>query len=197
MRVVFIGDSFVNGTGDLSYLGWVGRVCAQACDRGGELTAYNLGIRGNTSTDIKHRWQSEVECRLPPTEDGRIVFSFGVNDTTLDNGKTRVDFATSLANTYDILSTAQSRWPTLMVGLAPIGDREQNCRSAGLSEQFARICAELNIPYLDIFTPLQSSAVWGREVAANDGAHPRGAGYAELAHLVQTWQAWQSWATER
>jgi len=193
MHIAFIGDSFVNGTGDPEYLGWVGRVCANAHRQGCEITAYNLGIRGNTSTDIKERWQQEVTRRFPPAEDCRIVFSFGVNDTTWENGKTRVDGETSIENTSEILRLARSQYPILMLGLAPIDDRQQNDRSKQLSKQFSLVCAELNIPYLDIFSPLQHSTIWVKEVAENDGAHPRNSGYAELARLVETWSEWKSW----
>lgn len=30
MRICFIGDSFVNGTGDPECLGWAGRICVTA-----------------------------------------------------------------------------------------------------------------------------------------------------------------------
>jgi hypothetical protein len=52
MRICFVGDSLVNGTGDPVGLGWVGRACAAARRRGHEVTCYNLGIRRDTSADI-------------------------------------------------------------------------------------------------------------------------------------------------
>ena len=91
MRICFIGDSFVNGTGDPKYLGWTGRVCRAASGQRQDITYYNLGVRGETSADIETRWLSEISCRLPHYCDGRIVFSFGVNDTYFENGKTRVE----------------------------------------------------------------------------------------------------------
>ena len=84
-------------------------------------------------------------------------------------------------------------FPVLMVGTAPVVDLEQNQRIARLSTAFASICNEINVPYLDIFTSLQASDVWINEAIANDGAHPRAAGYAQLAQLVQNWQPWLSW----
>ena len=44
IRICFVGDSFVNGIGDETALGWVGRVCALAHTHGFPLTSYNLGI---------------------------------------------------------------------------------------------------------------------------------------------------------
>jgi len=193
MRICFIGDSFVNGTADPHCLGWAGRICVAARNLGHDITYYNLGIRRETSADIKARWLREVSCRLSAEDDGRLVFSLGVNDTTLENGKTRVRTSTSIENTRNILVGAGQMFPVLMIGPPPTLDIEQNFRIARLSNSFAKVCYELDLPYLDIFTPLRSSAIWMHEVAENDGYHPGSAGYAELAQLVQSWSAWLSW----
>jgi lysophospholipase L1-like esterase len=193
MRICFVGDSFVNGTGDPECLGWAGRICALAYQKGHDITYYNLGVRRETSTDIAARWQEEVFRRLPEEGDGRIVFSFGTNDTTLENGKTRVEFEKSIDNAYKILSLAKHFFPVLMVSPPPISEFEQNSRTAELSQQFASVCHQLSVPYLDVFHPLLVSDIWLHEVAANDGAHPASAGYSELVQLVQNWEAWLSW----
>lgn len=193
MRICFIGDSFVNGTGDPQCLGWAGRICATACNLGHEITYYNLGVRRETSADIKFRWLREVSCRLSAAADGRIVFSFGMNDTTLENGITRLEFLSSIENTRNILNTAKQMFPVLMVGPPSTVDAEQNHRIGHLSKSFAVVCYELDLPYLDIFTPLQSSAIWMGEAVENDGYHPSSAGYAELAQLIQNWTSWLSW----
>jgi lysophospholipase L1-like esterase len=193
LRICFIGDSFVNGTGDPAYLGWVGRICATAWQQGHEITCYNLGIRRQTSRNIAQSWQTEVSARLPVGCDGRIVFSFGVNDTTIEDGKERVAFSESIENARTILQSAKSFFPTIMVGPPPILEEEQNQRIARLSQQFALVSEALEIPYLEIFTPLRRVKEWQEEIASNDGAHPRSAGYTVLAGLIQDWPAWQAW----
>ena len=42
IRVCFLGDSFILGTGDVDGLGWAGRVHAAERGRGIDLTSYNL-----------------------------------------------------------------------------------------------------------------------------------------------------------
>lgn len=190
IRICFFGESFVNGAGDPECLGWAGRICVDANRKGYDITYYNLGVRRETSAELKVRWLREVTSRLPKEYDGRIVFSFGVNDTTLENGKTRVEVTESIANTRTILSEAQQLYPVLMVGPPPCTDKEQNQRIADLSKQFAMVGNELNVPYLDVFPILERSNIWIEEARANDGAHPRAAGYAEFAQIVQNWEAW-------
>lgn len=193
VRICFVGDSFVNGTGDSECLGWTGRICRAAIKQGHDITYYNLGIRRETSADIAGRWLEEVSRRLPSDCDRRIVFSFGVNDTTIENGKLRVELSKSKENTLHILSVAKSLFSILMVSPPPIADIEQNSRVKFLSQELAVICENLNVPYLDVFTPLQKSEIWPKEVAANDSYHPNAAGYFEYANLVQNWDAWQGW----
>lgn len=193
IRICFIGDSFVNGAGDPTYLGWTGRVCQSLQRQGYDLTHYNLGVRRETSIQIEQRWRQEALRRLPDDCEGRLVFSFGVNDTTEEDDALRVFPDDSTACTHRILSFAKTLFPVLMVGPPPIGDPDQNQRTEALSQQFAQICAELGIPYLPTYPVLSQTPVWQAEVVAGDGAHPAADGYAQMAELVLNWSGWQKW----
>lgn len=190
IRICCIGDSFVAGTGDPEGLGWVGRVVAAALACGHNLTAYNLGIRRETSGDILKRWRQECEPRTLSGIETRVAFSYGANDTALDNGRRRLTLAQSLANTRALLHETKTRYPVLLIGPPPVADSAHDERIAELSRELAGIAQEENVPYLDVFTPLQTSALWRQEVIANDGSHPRSGGYRELAALVMNWPTW-------
>lgn len=192
MRICFIGDSFINGTGDPDCLGWVGRVCAQARRRGVDLTVYNLGIRRDTSRDIAARWRAEALARQPAEVPGLLVFSFGVNDSCEDTpGTQRVAPACSLDTARTLLAEAAALRPTLMVGPPPIDDDAVNARTRVLSDRLGDVCAELGVPYLPIFAALEDIPVWRHEAAAGDGAHPGAGGYQALADLVAAWPQWR------
>jgi lysophospholipase L1-like esterase len=138
----------------------------------------------------------EVSLRLPKEYDGRVIFSFGLNDTTVENGKTRVNCADSIKNVCEILNEAQKMYPVLMVGLAPYAEQEdpqRRQRTIDLSKQFALICNELNVPYLEVFSILEKSNIWINEARANDGVHPKAEGYTEFAQIVENWDAWLNW----
>ncbi|RVT96733.1 GDSL family lipase [Rhodovarius crocodyli] len=195
MRVCFFGDSMVNGTGDDECLGWVGRACAEARRGGTDLTCYNLGIRRDTSADVRARWRREAEARLPAAHDGRLVFSFGANDCCANDagGGVRVDHAAALAHAEAILLAAAAWRPVLMVGPFPIHEPATDARIAALGQGFAQLCARLGVPYLSVFETAAGSAAWAREVAAGDGAHPNAQGYAEVAAVFSRWPAWRAW----
>jgi lysophospholipase L1-like esterase len=190
IRICFVGDSFVNGTCDATHVGWTGRLCANLTQYGLMVTYYNLGVRRETSADIAQRWETETDRRLPKGCDNRVVFSFGTNDTTIENGRCRLELTDSLRYTQQILSTAQSQYPILMIGPPAISDPEQNRHTQELSQAFSTVCAQLNVPYLDLLTPLSQSSVWMESVQAGDGAHPDSRGYEAIAHLIQSWSGW-------
>ncbi|MEA5570684.1 GDSL-type esterase/lipase family protein [Calothrix sp. UHCC 0171] len=197
VRICFVGESFVNGTGDSECLGWTGRICVDANKRGYDITYYNLGVRRETTEELKQRWRNEVIYRLPSDCNGRVVFSFGVNDTVIINGKLRVSLLNSIFNVRQILREAKELYPVLMVGPPPMLDNDQNTRIAELSKYFARICRELDIPYLDVFSVLKQSNIWFDEVYAYDKAHPRAGGYQAFADIVKNWDAWLNWLPNR
>lgn len=192
IRVAFVGDSFVNGYGDPDHSGWVGRVCSRARARGHDVTGYNLGIRGDTSADVRRRWETEVRARLIDGEASLGVFSFGVNDCVERDGRVRVPSATAVEHAGEILDAAHALAPVLFVGPPPVADEATNRRIESLSARLAVVCADRAVPFLDIFARLRRSAAWMQEVTAGDGAHPGAGGYADLATLVESWKPWAS-----
>lgn len=193
IRIGFFGDSFVNGTGDPECLGWVGRVSQSATLRGHDVTLYNLGIRRDTSADVARRWEAEASCRLPPKHRRGLVFSFGVNDSVVEDGRPRVPPGETVANAGTILGKAMSIAPTLFVGPSPTAEDDLNQRVAALSGKLDGVCRELGVPFLDVFGPMRDSTAWKSEAERGDGTHPGAGGYGELAAFIDQWQAWRAW----
>lgn len=196
LRICFLGESFVNGTGDPECLGWTGRICQAAIDQGHDITHYNLGIRRETSRELLARAPQEIPLRLPPDCHGRVIYSFGTNDTTWENGKTRIALDESVNNLTQLLTWTTPQYPVLVISPCPIDDSEQNARTQDLVSAMAEVAQIRNVAFLDVFTPLLTSSVWLPEAKQNDGAHPLAQGYAELAAIISHWPAWQQWFTE-
>lgn len=190
IRICFIGDSLVQGTGDPACLGWPGRLLTRLNRNGFIATGYNLSIRRETSEDIKQRWESECERRLPAHSDNYLVFAFGVNDTTLENETPRVGKERSVTNLEQILGKAVNRYPTLMVGLTPVSETEQSARIAELDQAYQYVADKYSVPYLSVFNELMQAGVWNDEMAAGDGSHPGEGGYQLLSELIGNWSGW-------
>jgi len=192
-RLLFIGDSLVAGVGDPAGMGWVGRAVAASFELGLPLTAYNLGVRGETSEQVAERWRAESLPRLPPATGRKIVLSFGANDTTVESGSLRVAPERSCAVLATMLREATSLGlPVLMVGPAPVDDREQNERIHSLSTAFADVCQRAGAAFVGVVEPLLASRTWMTQVSAGDGAHPGADGYQALADLVIA-AGWADW----
>ena len=190
IRICFIGDSFVNGTGDETTLGWAGRLCAAANSSGTQVTYYNLGVRRDTSRDILQRWETECCHRLPNSCDGRIVVSCGANDTAIEGGRTRIRFEESCRNFRKILRGI-GQYKAIAIGPPPIAEDDHNHRIEAISKAFAREAERSEVPYIELFASLISDGEYKQEVMDYDGAHPRSKGYAKIASVISASPYWK------
>lgn len=194
IRICFVGDSLVNGTGDETALGWAGRLCDDAKNKGHLITYYNLGIRRNTSHDILMRIKTEVSLRLSDalssTYDSRIVLSFGVNDTAIENGSQRVSEQDSIVHLIKMIEFLKPEYKIIIIGPPPVNDDDHNQRIQSLSEQFKLQTASLGVPYIDLFLSLKDDASYIQEITENDGAHPRANGYNKMAKIITLSKHW-------
>lgn len=189
-RICFIGDSFVQGTCDPECLGWAGRVSSAGRKSGYNITAYNLGIRRDTSRDILARWETECMARFNVECTRYVVFSFGANDMTLKNGSLRVPFPESIDNFSRIISKSKSIFKTLVVGPPPVGDQDQDSRIIRLCGAYAQCSEAMGVSYLPIAEPLIKNSIWMHDINSQDGTHPGAEGYGQIADLVCSWSAW-------
>ncbi|MER7704619.1 GDSL-type esterase/lipase family protein [Kitasatospora sp. NPDC097605] len=191
LRIVFLGDSFTQGVGDPEYRGWVGRVMAD-CWAGlaagpDGVTAFNLGVRRNTSADVLARCWAETAVRALPGADNRLVLSVGSNDAVEEDGRVRVAPDACLANVTALLDGARERGlAPLVVGPPPVvgAGAPHLERLLALADGIAGVCAGRGVPFVGVTRELAADPVWTAEALAGDGAHPGAGGYRRLADLV-------------
>ncbi len=192
-RVLFFGDSFVAGVGDTEGRGWVGRVAEASFAAGLPFTAYNLGVRRETSVEVAARWREEALPRLRADAAYGVVVGVGVNDTTVENGGLRVEPGLAVDALGRILDGVAELGPgAFVVGPAPSGDPAQDERIRALSAAFAAVAAARGLPFVAVLDALCADAAWTAEAAAGDGSHPGAGGYDALARLVLD-GGWMDW----
>lgn len=189
-RICFVGDSFVLGTGDETGLGWTGRIVWAARQAGRDITGYNLGVRRDTSDNIRIRWFPECTARIRRDCSWGTVFSFGANDMTIESGALRVPIEDSVANFMAIIANAKTLGPVLVIGPPPVNDTEQDRRILVLCALYEKAAAAADVPYLPLARPLAGDDAWQRAVAQGDGTHPDSSGYALMAGHILRWPAW-------
>ena len=191
--LVFMGASMTAGYGDPKALGWTGRVIARTNLGEGDLTSYNLGIRGNTSGDVLARWRGECALRWAERRERRLVVSVGAADVA-----TGLSMARSRLNLANVLDEAKnSGIGVFVVGVTPGLEADENLKLGALSEAQADVCARRGVPYVDCYRPLIGHEQWLADLAAGpDRKHPGQAGYGLIAWLVLH-NGWQEWLAQR
>jgi lysophospholipase L1-like esterase len=189
VAIVFIGASLVAGVGDPKSQGWVSRVVGRTQHPDLELTAYNLGVRGNTSADVLERWRVECPPRWAGRAERRLVISVGTADAA--GGITLARHRLNLANILD--DAASAGIGTFVVSPPPSDDDELNDKLDVLVEAQADVCSRRGVPFVDCFRPLQAHEQWRSDVAASQVPHhPGQAGYGLIAWLVLH-NGWYDW----
>ena len=187
--IVFVGASLVAGVGDPKGQGWVSRVVGRTHSADLELTAYNLGVRGDTTADVLARWKSECAPRWQGRAEKRLVISVGTGDAM--SGVTLARHRLNLANILD--DAASAGIGTFVVSPPPADDEEINAKLDVLVEAQADVCARRGVPFVDCFRPLLGHEQWQSDLAASRVAHhPGQAGYGLIAWLVLH-NGWYDW----
>ena len=189
IALVFIGDSYVAGYGDPKGLGWVSRVVGRTEHPDVDITAYQLGVRGDSSADVLSRWRTECPPRWKGRSEKRLVVAVGHNDAVSCMTTARVRL--NLANILD--DAAASGVAAFAVGPPPTLDEELNGRLEIVVEAQADVCARRGVPYVDCYRPLIGHEQWRSDLGANGtGVHPGQAGYGLIAWLVLH-GGWDQW----
>ena len=187
--IVFVGASLVAGVGDPKGQGWVSRVVGRTHSADLEVTAYNLGVRGDTTADVLARWKSECAPRWAGRAEKRLVISVGGNDAA--SGVTLARHRLNLANILD--DAASAGIDTFVVSPPPADDEEINAKLDVLVEAQADVCARRGVPFVDCFRPLLGHEQWQSDLAASRVPHhPGQAGYGLIAWLVLH-NGWYDW----
>ena len=193
MRLIFIGDSIVAGSGDDECRGWVGRVGTVTRRAGVDHTPYNLGIGGDTTADVLARWEQEVARRLNPEIENRLVIQVGVNDARDGVERPADDSVADLGAFVD--GARGAGFDPLVVGPIPTAQQGESERIGALSERFARVCADRSAAFIEVHAALRDNGAFLASLDS-DGYHPDADGYAEIAQVVLH-NGWWEWLAAR
>ena len=185
IRICFVGDSFVNGTGDEAALGWAGRpVCCRQC---AQHTCFLL--QPWDSARHEQRYSASLEERMCPAAARFLRWSrshlvwrqrYGHRER---GGSSRISLRP--ARTCDRSCAAQAIHRAYGGSAARHRrrtERKNQKRSRlPLLARHKRLESRISISFL-LFARMMPIK---REVSRNDGSHPRGEGYSKMAHICR------------
>jgi len=205
LKVIALGDSLIYGFGDFVGGGWVERLRREwMSPQGAGHVLYNLGVRGDRTSQVAVRLEQEFNCRgeLRNRVPDLILLSVGVNDSPRvgkPSGKLYTDLDSFRLHTAHLLDVAQSLCPVLFIGMTPIDEQKMpfmNCLYYNHLDQYRykeatlQACQQRNIPYLDIFDLwLSRGTDWINTQLGEDGLHPNVTGYQTLFADIMAWKS--------
>ncbi len=203
-HICFVGASTVEGLGDSTGQGWVGRLAARYRGTAQAFVPYNLGVRGNTVAMMAARAPGECQARFFHRKLAGIVLSASVNDVAYLNGQgPRTPYRSMMRSFEGLLDSLSALAPLIVLGPGPVIEErlpmlfygyDFSFKNADIEEAeqgFAQICRDRNLPFLPSFSALHGNPAYRAALEAEDGVHPNDDGYAIMAEQVAGWQAWQ------
>lgn len=166
-ETVFLGDSLT----DLCHL--------DRCYPDGG-TLYNRGINGDTVTGVNERLESTVL----PLNPGRLVLLIGIND--LIGGKAEEALFSDYRALLGQIGTLLPETALFVQSLYPVSGKyaELNQAIVTFNEKLRALCAEQEIPYIDVHAALKDKDGQMKEEYTTDGLHCTAAGYRVIAPIV-------------
>jgi len=210
-HVLFFGGSDIQGIGDPEG-GWVDRFKRELCvhmygpERMPQVHGlFNLGILGNTATQVLERIPYELPERQWAGQNMVIVLSVGANDSKAVDAPANYlsNSREFMATVQNIIDYAHSFTPyVVLIGLTPIDETHTRPTSNGSYFTLARIqefnsalqgvSESNNVPLIDLYTPMQ--ALDWKSMLYEDGLHLNGLGHDWVYQRIRQpiWTAMQA-----
>ena len=191
-KILIFGDSITYGQRDLEMGGWVNRL-RLALAHDSSITSchvFNMGISGQTTTEILERLSRECKGRVLDDANNIIVIAAGINDAQIKDGTILNDEDAFKSNVRALIEEARSFTDKVIyLGLTPVDDartspvlwdRSMAWKSA-LIERYdtiiSEICSEMGVRYVYVYDQIDPAT-------NEDGLHPSEAGHVILAEIM-------------
>ena len=201
MQILVFGDSITYGAWDKKG-GWVERLKRdlnqKTIDSKEEFycMTYNLGIDGNTTTDLLNRSELETKARLLD-DDIIIIFDVGGNDSCFDKSKgnfltPQQDFKGNIQKLINLAKKFSSK--IFFVGLIPADelrttpvfwDKDKFYKNEHIKKYdniIKSVCLDNNINFIDTFNKFSKL---NYKSLLEDGLHPNSKGHELIYEEVK------------
>ena len=191
VNIIIFGDSIVYGAWDYNKVGWVNRLRLLFEQKyTNYYTIFNLGIPGDTTSNIKKRFKQECSARYNPGANNIIIFSMGINDSQIIDKKNNIDIENFKNNIYSLIKMAKEYTNNILfVGLTSVNEAIVNPlpwdkNISYLNEEIRffdyelkNICEQSEINYINISNLLSDEDL-------EDGIHPNNIGHEKICKQV-------------
>lgn len=193
--ITIFGDSIVFGRGDNKDHGWVGRLAKYFEVKDYYNVVYNMGIPGDTSTNLLKRLDTEAKARIRyfrPEDKHILVVGIGINDSRITNNKQATTKKRFNSNISRLIKLAKKHTKHIaFIGLTPVdekltADYEGTSFTNGRISEFNNIikthCQKKNLLFIDVFKGLKKV---NYKQLLDDGVHPNSKGYQKMFEIIK------------
>ncbi|MFH0852058.1 MAG: GDSL-type esterase/lipase family protein [bacterium] len=196
-RILIFGDSIVAGKGVFKEKSWVSRLAKKLDDTNKYNIAYNLGVPGESTSELIERLELECKTRIekqPKDDRFVIIFAIGINDSksvgTIGSFKTPlITFSENINNLIQIAYKYSSH--LIFIGLTPVDENKTtqigsacflNKNIKKYNEVIKNICAERKIVFAEVFEDWTRTDY--KNFLSDDGIHPNELGHEKIFKKV-------------
>lgn len=191
INILVFGDSITYGAWDNEKAGWVNRLRLSLEGKNDRYySIFNLGIPGDTTIGVKKRFNNECKCRCDETARTIIIFSIGINDSYIVDGKNNVAISNFKENILDLINMAKKYTEDILfIGLSKVDEAlvnpiawddsisYLNKEIFKFDKELENICVQNKISYLSVFDLLEKTDL-------QDGLHPNSVGHKKICDVI-------------
>ena len=200
MNIVVVGASTAQGYWDMEG-GWAERVKREFMQRAIKSKNYyavpsvfNISIDGDDAIKILKRLNTELCTRIGNKNDDVIIFQFGVNDSSRQQGEF-IETPTEFKKNYEEIIKIAKNYANNVVlcNILPCNDElvqpvawndaiyYYNDRIVEFNAKIKELCSENNLKMIDIFSVFAGADAQG---LLEDGLHPNSFGHELIYNAV-------------
>lgn len=198
--ILVFGSSIVWGAADSEKGGWAERLKVFMGENYDDIDVYNLGISGNTSSDVLERCEFETKQRIKEDEGETImIFAIGINDSQFNHSEKNLrtspeKFKENIHKMIEIAKNLSKK--IVFVGLTPVDEskvdpipwRSDSSYKNEYVQKFNDIvkttCDEERIYFIEVYKILAEK---GYKKLLEDGVHPNSEGHKEIFEIVNNY----------
>lgn len=178
---IIFGDSITYGLYDKEMCGWVNRIRHTLENKTENNYVVNLGIPGQSSSDIKDRFELELKNRYNDTDNFILIFAIGIKDALIlnkdkehvnkfnDNIKYIIDKSRKYTNNIYFIGLIspdyKKRKEYSKVNVHKIDDTLKN------------ICEQEKVKYIKLIDKIEKEFLV-------DGLHPNNEGHQKISNII-------------
>ncbi len=207
--ICVFGASITYGAWDFESQGWVNRLrksldkrrLQKTINSNKDFMVYNLGVSGDTTTDLLERFEAECKARYSESveyeEEFIIIFSIGINDTQFihDRDSIRTSEKKFKENIKRLIDIAKNFTPSVIfTSFTPVDDSKtapipwntNKSYKMNIISKYNGIlestCKENKIPFIDVFNRFLKMDY---KKLTDDGLHPNSKGHEKISEIVK------------